>query len=217
MTFKVSAAEMPPMIFRRQGAKKVYRESATATAAQLIGRLVCGDDICGVTNGQFSLVDIIDHVLGQTGPAAITIATWTMGIYDAEQAYNFVRDRRILSIRFILDPSMFSRRPELAAVLVRGFGAEAFRAVDSHAKFATVRGADLAVAIRSSMNLNRNTRIESFDLTCCREMVAFFEGLVDRVWSRVDENNRHRQVFDGIAEAVAIKDPRRRNPFLAAG
>lgn len=43
-----------------------------------------GDDICGITNGQFSLIDIIDHVLTQTGPADVAIATWTMGVYDAE-------------------------------------------------------------------------------------------------------------------------------------
>jgi hypothetical protein len=43
---------------------------------------------------------------------------------------------------------------------------------------------------------------------------AFFEGLVDRVWSKVDEENRHRKVFDGLLEAKPIKDPRRRNPFL---
>lgn len=214
--WKLPAGEIEPVVFRRAGSRKVYRESAADTAAQLIGPLRAGDDICGVTNGQFSLVDIIEHVLTQTGPADVTVATWTMGIYDAEQAYGFVRNGRIRSIRWVVDPSMFVRRPELAAVLVRGFGADAFRAVNSHAKFATIRGDALAVTIRSSMNLNRNERLESFDLTADDEMTAFFEGLVDRMWERVDAENRSqsRAIFDGLLEAKPVKDPRRRNPFL---
>jgi hypothetical protein len=136
--YKLAASEIEAVCFRRKGARRLFRESGTHAAAEIIGPIAPGDDICGVTNGQFSLVDIIEHVLAQTGPADVTIATWTMGIYDAEQAYRFVADKRIRSIRFVVDPSMFTRRPELAAVLVKAFGPDAFRAVNSHAKFATV-------------------------------------------------------------------------------
>jgi hypothetical protein len=70
--------------FRRNGARRVFRESGTASAGDIIGPIAPGNDICGVTNGQFSLVDIIEHLLSQTGPADVSIATWTMGIYDAD-------------------------------------------------------------------------------------------------------------------------------------
>jgi hypothetical protein len=126
----------------------VFRESGSATAAQIIGAIKPDDDVCGITNGQFSLIDIVEHVLTQTGRADVAIATWTMGVYDAEQAYKFVTNERIRSMRFIVDPSMFTRRPKLAAVLVKAFGPDAFRAVNSHAKFATLRGDGLAVSIR---------------------------------------------------------------------
>ena len=142
-----------------------------------------------------------------------------MCVYDAEQAYKFVTNKRIRSIRFVVDPSMFTRRPQLAAVLVKAFGPDAFRAVNSHAKFATVRGKSLAVAMRSSMNLNRNERLESFDLTACRKMTAFFEKLVDSIFARVDAENRSQSlgVFKKLlAEETAIKDPRRANPFRGA-
>jgi hypothetical protein len=216
--YKLDAGEVEPVSFRRQGARRYYRESATATAAQIIGPIVAGDDICGVTNGQFSLVDIVEHVLSQTGPADVTIATWTMGIYDAERAYRFVSDKRIRSIRFVVDPSMFTRRPDLAAVLVKAFGPDAFRAVNSHAKFATVRGDRLSVAIRSSMNLNRNERLESFDITACPEMTGFFETLVTKIFEKVDRDNRSqsRAIFEGLLEATPVKNPRRRNPFLGS-
>lgn len=216
MMYKLAATEIEPVTFRRNGTRRVFRESGTDTAAQIIGPIGPGDDVCGITNGQFSLVDIVEHLLTQTGPADVTIATWTMGVYDAEQAYGFVRNKLIRSIRFVLDPSMFTRRPELAAVLVQGFGADAFRAVNSHAKFATIRGDCLAVAVRSSMNLNRNERLESFDLTACADMAGFFEKLVDQIWAKVDQDNRSqsRAIFEKLFEATPVKNPRRSNPFL---
>lgn len=214
--YKLSATKIQPVVFRRKGSRRVFRESGTALAADLIGEVKLGDDICGITNGQFSLVDIVRHLLSQTGPADVTIATWTMGVYDAEEAYGFVRDKHINSIRFILDPSMFVRRADLASVLVQGFGPESFRAVNSHAKFATIRGKNLAIAVRSSMNLNKNDRLESFDITACDNMTAFFEDLVDRIWQQVDEDNRSqsRAIFEGLLNVAPVKDVRRRNPWI---
>lgn len=214
--YKLPATKIQPVAFRRKGSRRVFREHGTASAADLIGEVSPGDDICGITNGQFSLVDIVRHLLTQTGPADVAIATWTMGVYDAEEAYGFVRDKRINSIRFILDPSMFVRRPDLASVLVQGFGSESFRAVNSHAKFATIRGEKLGVVVRSSMNLNKNDRLESFDITASDEMTAFFESLVDRIWQQVDEDNRSQSkaVFEGLLNMAPVKDVRRRNPWI---
>ena len=53
--YKLPATEIEPVRFRRKGARRVFRESGTATAAQIIGPIAAGDDICGITNGQFSL------------------------------------------------------------------------------------------------------------------------------------------------------------------
>lgn len=184
-------------------------------AAELIGPLAEGDEICGLTNGQFSLVDILTHVLGEIGPAECVIATWTMGIYEADRAYEFVNDRRIRRIRFILDPNMFARMPELASVLVKGFGPDSFRAVNAHAKFFTARGERLAVCCRSSMNLNPNRRIESFDLSVDDAVTRFFETLADDVWSKVDASSRSQseRLFQDLLGVGSVKNPKRPNPF----
>ncbi len=213
------AENVSPVTFRRKGSRRVFRKDGFVGAAEMIGPLAMGDEICGVTNGQFSLVDIIQHVLDQSGPADVVVATWTMGIYDAEKAYAFVSNRLIRHIRFILDPSMFSRRPELASVLVKGFGPESFRAVNSHAKFATVRSERLAVCIRSSMNLNENKRLESFDISCCSEMCGFFEAIADDVWSKIDRENRSQSadVFTVLLDSASVKNTKMANPFFGQG
>jgi hypothetical protein len=216
---KLPSTALNPVVFRKSGARKVLRKDGFGDAAALIGEIKDGDEISGITNGQFSLVDMLHHVLTQTGEADVVIATWTMGVYDAEKAYAFVNNKLIRNIRFIVDPSMFVRRPELASVLVKGFGADSFRAVNSHAKFCTVRSASLAVCMRTSMNLNENKRLETFDISASAEMVGFYEAIADEIWLKIDRMNRSqsRSVFEDLINVESIKNPKRSNPFYAQG
>jgi hypothetical protein len=68
------------------------------------------------------------------------------------------------------------------------------------------------------MNLNRNERLESFDITACQEMTGFFETLVTKIFEKVDQDARSqsRAIFEDLLEATPVKNPRRRNPFLSA-
>lgn len=177
---------------RRASNKRRLAVSGVANAAALIGPIAKGEDIIGLTNGQFSLIDIIEHVLDCIGPADVAVSTWTMGVYDQEHAASFYVDGRIRSIRWMVDPSMFGRQPGLAGALVKAFGVESFRAVNTHAKFATLVNDEWAVCIRSSMNLNRNERLENFDISESRPLCAFFVDLTDRVFAHADAKSRSR-------------------------
>lgn len=190
----------PDTVQRRRVRQRRIAASGLADATRLIGPIAKGEEISGVTNGQFSLIDILEHVLDCIGPAEVVISTWTMGVYDMEHAAAFYADRRITRIRWLVDPSMFGRRPALAGSLVNAFGADAFRAVNTHAKFATLTNDEWAVTIRSSMNLNRNERLESFDITEDRELHDFYAGIVDRVFATVDAQSRSqaKAFFDSL-------------------
>lgn len=126
-----------------------------------------------------------------------------MGIYDQERAASFYETRLIRSARWIVDPSLFSRRPDLAGSLIRRFGADSFRAVNTHAKFLTVRSDTLAVCVRSSMNLNPNKRLENFDVSEDPALTAWFEAFVSDVFGRYTADNRSQsnKYFAGVLEA----------------
>lgn len=188
---------------RRKVNKRRVAISGLANAAQLIGPIAKGEDITGLTNGQFSLIDIVEHVLDCIGPADVAISTWTMGVYDAEQVQSFYANKRIRSIRWLVDPSMFGRRAALAGSMVKAFGAESFRAVNTHAKFATLQNENWAITIRSSMNLNRNERLESFDIAEDRQMCDMFTKLVDQVFKTLSARSRtqSREFFEGLLAA----------------
>lgn len=182
------------------GVRRRAVASGAATASEVIGPIERGDEICGLTMGQFSLIDILEHVLDCVGPAEVAISTWTMGIYDEERAARFFANGLIRRIRWLVDPSIFGRRPDLAGALVQRYGAESFRAVNTRAKFATAVGGGRSVAIRSSMNLNPNRRLEHFDISESPELCAFFNGFVDRAFAEVPAGQRSqsRAWFSGL-------------------
>ena len=132
----VADLEIPPAVRRELGRRRLV--ASRGEGPRMVGPITPGVEICGLTNGQFSMVDLVEHVLEQIGPAHLACSTWTTGLYDQEQAAAFYRNGRILSARWILDPVIFGRRPESAGTLVRAFGIENFRAVNTHAKFAVL-------------------------------------------------------------------------------
>ena len=200
----IDARSLPERAAVRRVVKKRTVASATASAARLIGPLERGVEITGLTNGQFGLIDILRHVLSEIGPADVAISTWTMGIYDAQECAAFVSDGRIRRIRWVVDPSMFGRKPELVAPLLRAFGLDAFRPVNTHAKFCTLVNETWAVAVRSSMNLNPNRRLESFDISEGPELARFFNAVVDDIFERMPAGERSQAEgrFASILRAV---------------
>lgn len=185
----IRANKVQAVATRRTPGKRRAAISGVTGAAELIGPIAHGEEITGVTNGQFSLIDLLEHILTQTGPADLTVSTWTMGIYDMERASAFCANGMVRSARWIVDPSMFTRRTELSGKLVERFGIDSFRAVNTHAKFATVINEDWAISIRTSMNLNPNHRLENFDITEGAELAAIFTGLVDAIFRQRAEGD----------------------------
>ncbi len=195
----------------------VRRTVARASAAEVIGELTPGCEIFGLSKGQFSLVDIIEHVLKYTGPASVLLSTWTAANADLTAAnadltfaYELLRNGSITAIRFVVDFSFPTRQPEYCAALREKFGDDAVRVTKTHAKFVVIRNAAWAVVIRSSMNLNENRRLESFEISDCRQMADFCEEVVDALFQsqRVAEGftngpYQNMQAFESFLEEGA--------------
>jgi len=72
---------------------------------------------------------------------------------------------------------------------VQLFGADAIRTIPLHGKFAVVHNDGWAIAIRSSMNLNVNTRIETVEISADPDLVKFLVGFTDSVFARSTDAN----------------------------
>lgn len=182
--------------FRTGQVRKVIHR--TGTAAEVIGRLEPGVHITGVTAGQFSAIDAMEHIANEVGPADVRVSTWTTGIYDAQRAAGLRENGDLRSVRMLLDRGTFEKSPQFAGPLIEALGVDAFRCLSVHAKVIIVTGERGCAVMRSSMNLNKNLRTEQFDIDADEAVTAFYADWFDALW---DESGRSRD-NKAIIEAV---------------
>ena len=166
--------------------RKMIRSVNKESAARAIGSLAPGCEIYGFTKGQFSCIDLIEHCLSCTGSADVFIATWSAAAGDIKRAHKFLNDGRIRSIKFLVDYSFQSRKPEFCQELVATFGEEVLRVTVTHAKYVLIRNEKWNLVIRTSMNLNYNPRFENFEISDDNEFADFQQVIIDEIWA--DQN-----------------------------
>lgn len=178
----------------------------TETAAEVIGPLLPGVRVTGLTAGQFSAVDAMEHMVDELGPAAVRVSTWTTGLYDVRRAKEIKVEGRITDMRMLLDRGTFEKSPKFAGPLIEVLGIDAIRCLSVHAKVIIVSGARGSAVMRSSMNLNKNLRTEQFDIDVDGAVAEFYTAWFDGLW---DESGRSR---DNRAIIKAVYDRFLENP-----
>ena len=179
--------------------KRTIRRSAAPAARDALGPIERGCEIFALTNGQFSMIDILEHVLFATGPASVDLATWTAADSDLRRAHSFMLSNQITDLRMIVDPSFKTRKPEFCGTLTELFGDGAIRTIPLHGKFAAIQNAQWSVAIRTSMNLNPNKRIESVEISDDPDLTAFLCEFTDGVFERSADANFTSQSLNQVA------------------
>jgi hypothetical protein len=111
------------------------------------------------------MIDAILYVLTQTGPAAVSVFTWTIADYEKDAIFGLMARQEITSALLILDASADRRNAAICNQWRDRFGEDAVKIVKCHAKISTVTTAEYRLLLRGSMNLNQNPRLEQFDLT----------------------------------------------------
>jgi len=138
-----------------------------------------GCRIIGLTNGEFSLIDLIYSVLNKTGKANVIIATWSAGIKDVHQVKWMVDTDLINDFKLLTDHSYKTRQKKYAASIESLFGIDNIRTSEMHAKFVIIENNEYRVAIRSSMNLNANKTCELFEIDEGDEITDFLKKYVN--------------------------------------
>lgn len=175
----------PPAAFvhKRRAQNRLVRNALkVSTAAEALGPIERGCEIYALSTGQFSLIDVVQHVLQATGPARVVVSTWTAAGADVDIAFRLLTDGAIESLRFIVDFSFPSRQPAYCAAIREAFGDAAIRVTKNHAKFVLIRNKTWNVVIRTSMNLNENRRLENLEVSDCEGMASFLESVCDRIF-----------------------------------
>lgn len=174
-------------VFKRPRPKRRHRVLRTASARQALGYWEEGHDYEINTNGEFSLLDVILVLLERTGPADVSISTWSAGLYDVEVANRFLNTGLIRSIRFVLDVSFKNNGGSrgYSTLLMDMFGEECIRTTRTHAKFVTITNDDYKLSISSTANLNENKRLEIFHFSDDPARAAWYLEIVDELFHDV--------------------------------
>jgi hypothetical protein len=191
-----------PVLRRDRTAGRIIRRGLTVpAAAAAIGPLEHGCELFGVFRGQFSLVDILQHVLECTGAADCVISTWTASNADLTFAFNLLRDGRIRTMRFLCDFSFQARQPSYLQAMREKFGDASIRITKNHCKFILVTNTEWAVVVRSSANLNENKRLEYFEISDDRQLADYLLGVVAALFEAQPEGAAfERRPIENIRE-----------------
>src|SRR5690554_1085924 len=111
-----------PAVHKSAKRKRHIIRNASGNVRAALGPIQKGCEVFAITNGQFSMIDVLEHVLNYTGKASIDLATWTAADGDLRRAHAFVLDGRVARMRLIVDPSFRSRKPEFCKTLISLFG-----------------------------------------------------------------------------------------------
>ena len=168
---------------RRSAVRQILDARRCETAADAIGRLEPGVDLYGFTKGQFSIIDILRHLLIETRKADLTISTWTAAHADISTVLDFVGAGLIGRARWLVDLTFTRRSPELAKRIRDTFGPDAIRVCRNHAKFMLLTSEEWRLTIITSMNLNFNPRFENFLITDDPGLHDFHAAIMDEIWA----------------------------------
>lgn len=178
-----SAMPQSPRSHTRRVPDRSARLVAQESASRAFSDLQPGHETLVMTFGQFSLIDALWALLKRVGPADVSVATWTAAGADVTRAEQFCRDGMIRSMRWLVDRSFESRQPAYCQVLRSTFGDDAIRTTRSHAKFATIRGGEWTLAVRTSMNMNTNPRLETIEVSDDPVLCDFLDSVFDEFFS----------------------------------
>lgn len=141
-----------------------------------------GREMFGFNQGSFSLIDLVDGVLDYTGPAHITIATWVAAKSEIGEVAEWIERDRVASARWIIDHFFVKRQPLICQMMRDIYGDAAVRVMRTHAKFVLFDAGDWQCVLQSSMNLNKNPRMENYLLTTDTAFYSAYAEVVESLF-----------------------------------
>lgn len=161
--------------------RKNNRTIEPGRAAEMVGPVSAGCEIFGLTMGKFSLIELLIHCLDTTGPADLHVCTWAIAEIDVDCLKALLDAGRIRSVRFIIGEEFAYAKKGPSFHFQRVFKGQIV-ATRAHSKFFVLTNADWNLAVRSSMNLNLNRKIENYEISDCRQTAAFLLSLFEEAW-----------------------------------
>ena len=135
-----------------------------------------GDAIEFVSNGDWSVHDLLFFALDKTGPANVYFTTWAISEFAIRQLYTFVNSGMITNLTGIFDFRNVTHKSAELKFLQRI--SPNIRPARIHAKVTVIENDQWAITIAGSGNYTRNPRIEIGTIRNSKESVNFHKSWI---------------------------------------
>lgn len=139
--------------------------------SQVIGKLEPEQNTHFVSRGEWSMHDLLEFVLGQTGPADIYLTTWALTEEPVRKLFFMKEAGLIKNLYCLVDYRLQVRKPEPLQLLKNMTDHIEF--TQCHAKVTVIENEDWQVSVMGSANYTKNPRIEAGILSTLSQVAAF--------------------------------------------
>lgn len=139
--------------------------------------------------GSFSLHELMFYLLQQTGPAHISMCTWSISQDAIEKIIRKYQKKEILSIRFLLDPRVKVCKAKPLQMLSANFP---YKIIRVHAKVVTIENSAWKISIVSSQNATTNPKLERGVIFTSDEIFNFDKTVFEHEFNSERTGNNRR-------------------------
>lgn len=130
-----------------------------------------------VSCGDWSMHELLHHILNDIGPAEVLMASWSMSEPAAVKLMAMLEARLIISLRGVLDFRSKNRHP--AAFQLSQTLFSDLRLASCHAKVTVVKNDTHLISIVSSANYTNNPRIEAGVISVAHKVGEFHAAWIE--------------------------------------
>lgn len=156
--------------------------------AKELPKIEMGSVIEFVSDGRWSIHQIVKHLIEITGAVDVHLATWTITEEPLRMLFKLKNEGKIKELNCLFDHRIKERTPksfQFASQFVDKMGL-----AKSHAKVTVLENEEWAITINSSMNWSKNPRTESGVIICTKESVDFHKKWINHKINANQQTNK---------------------------
>lgn len=174
----------PSLLPVADGPLETLLAKTSDTLVDLFPAIAQGHSYHYASAGLWSVHDLLFHLLKQTGPARIWIATWSMAEESVRMLVQGLDSGLIESLRLLIDARV-TRRNASAYAFVQAH-ADHVRITACHAKVTVIQNDTWSIAINGSPNYTNNPRIESGVISVNRPVSDFHKEWIEAEMAKLN-------------------------------
>lgn len=151
----------------------------------VLGTLAKDETVHMVTAGQWSLHQMIGHLLTLTGPADVWLASWSITENPMRQLVQLAEKKVIRSLTVLFDSRTPGQCPEAHQLALANIAR--IRLTHCHAKAVAILNDEWGISVSTSANLTVNHRIERYVISTHRSVAEFDRDWIERFADDGDE------------------------------